>query len=292
MTGGEAVGRARLLQIARTGKHRLMLARKRIIPVIAPIRDVAYRSTDRLRPWTYEPGSLPQSFVSARPKMGIDSLPSAPSRIYVLWTGENAMSSNRAAALADVRSKFDVTLVTPTNLSAWVLDDAPLHPAYEALSLVHRADYLRAYLMRHHGGTYLDIKHGYGDVCLAVDRLNSSPDLWMAGCREPGADTVAADDDATLRVLRRRHGSVLGMCAFASRPGSPLTVEWLDEVHHRLDLYLSELEQHPGDALGQNPGYPIPWTGILGAVLHPLCLKYADRLLMDQSFMPGRTDYR
>ena len=44
------------------------------------------------------------------------------------------------------------------NLSSWIAEKSPLHPAYNYLSSVHKADYLRCYLMHHHGGAYSDIK--------------------------------------------------------------------------------------------------------------------------------------
>ena len=56
----------------------------------------------------------------------------------------------------------DLVLVTPDNLGEWLVDDSPLHPAYEDLSLIHRSDYLRGYLMHHHGGGYIDIKQPLG----------------------------------------------------------------------------------------------------------------------------------
>ncbi|MEU5467039.1 hypothetical protein [Kocuria salsicia] len=49
-------------------------------------------------------------------------------------------------------------LVTPENLSDWVLPQHPLHRAYENLSLVCRSNYLRASLTHHHGGGYCDLK--------------------------------------------------------------------------------------------------------------------------------------
>lgn len=277
------------LRLARATKHRLMLARRRINPAVSRTGDAAYHAWDHLHPWSYDPGSMTASFVSRRPKVSAGDQPSVPSRIYVLWTGDNPMSGYRAARLANIRGRLDVELITPANLSEWVLDEAPLHPTYEHLSLVHRADYLRAYLMRHHGGAYLDINGGFGDIPAAVERLNSSPDLWMAGCREPGAATVAADSSATLALLRRRHRNVIGMYGFAARPGSPLTVEWLDEVNSLLDGYADQLHQHPGDAMGQNPGYPIPWTRILGSVLPP-SLPQVFRPAADRRGVPAVTD--
>lgn len=51
-----------------------------------------------------------------------------------------------------------VELVTPKNLSDWVLPQHPLHRAYENLSLVCCSKYLRVSLTHHHGGGYCDLK--------------------------------------------------------------------------------------------------------------------------------------
>ena len=45
--------------------------------------------------------------------------------------------------------------------------------------------------MHHHGGAYLDIKRGYGDVRAAMERFAELPDKWVTGYRELGADSVS-----------------------------------------------------------------------------------------------------
>ena len=186
----------------------------------------------------------------------------------------------------------EVTLVTPASLPTWTLPAHPLHPAYVNLSLVHRSDYLRAYLLHHHGGAYLDIKRGYGDVRAGMDALQAAPDKWVAGYRELGADSVSTAPGTIHRALRRHHGSLLGNGAFAARPATVFTSEWLSEVDRRMDRWAAGLERTPGNVLGNNDGYPVPWTALLGDVFHPLCLKYADRLLHDVRFRPSFENYR
>jgi hypothetical protein len=44
------------------------------------------------------------------------------------------------------------------NLFSWIVENTPLHPAYNYLSSVQKADYLRGYLMPYQGGAYTDIK--------------------------------------------------------------------------------------------------------------------------------------
>ena len=73
-------------------------------------------------------------------------------RIWCVWAGTNEMSQNRAACLKSIRTTnghLDVHLVTPSNIADFIVEGSPLHPCFELLSDVHRADYLHAYLMHH-----------------------------------------------------------------------------------------------------------------------------------------------
>src|SRR3954468_2769032 len=106
-------------------------------------------------------------------------------RIFGFWTGDNPMPDTRKRCW----DSFAVTglapiLVTPNTLDRWIVPEHPLHDAYEYLSPVHRADYLRAYFMFHHGGGYADIKTQTGSWLPAIDRLLASKRLIAAGYRE------------------------------------------------------------------------------------------------------------
>ena len=72
--------------------------------------------------------------------------------VFCAWTGRNAMSADRAAALHSIMLNIGcpVVLLTPDTLANWVLPEHPLHPAYPYLSQTHKADYLRVYKMYHH----------------------------------------------------------------------------------------------------------------------------------------------
>ena len=102
------------------------------------------------------------------------------------------MTHNRTAALSQLRRDnpfLEVVLVSPDNLVEWLIPDSPIHPAYERLSLVHRSDYLRSYLMHHHGGGYADIKRDYGDLTPCFDRLENSNRQWLLGYPESAPAT-------------------------------------------------------------------------------------------------------
>ena len=112
------------------------------------------------------------------------STPHAPGQVFAVWTGQNAMSDVRRRSLDILRYTnlgLDVHFVTPRNLSEYLVTGHPLHPSYEDLSFHHRADYLRAYFMHHHGGAYADIKPLTGAWGPVLDKLNSSPTLWAGG---------------------------------------------------------------------------------------------------------------
>ena len=84
----------------------------------------------------------------------------------------------------------------------------------------------------------------------------------------------------------------MGNGAYIFRPQTPFTSEWYAELNRRLDFYAEDLKKFPGNIMGDNEGYPIPWTGILGTIFHPLCLKYSDKLMYDDMLRPNTKDYR
>ena len=47
-------------------------------------------------------------------------------------------------------------------LDKYILQEHPLHQSFNYLSETHKADYLRTYFMRFHGGGYSDIKKTSG----------------------------------------------------------------------------------------------------------------------------------
>ncbi|GAA5108201.1 hypothetical protein GCM10023339_06960 [Alloalcanivorax gelatiniphagus] len=287
--------RRSLVQLAKDAKHAQLVLRRRLPEAPAAIRDGAYRSWDRVRPYSYRDGAFPDSFIDATPKVHSADAAALPMRIFVMWTGDNPLTPNRAHALGEIRlltRGTEVVLITPASLAEWVVDGAPVHPAYTWLSLNHRSDYLRAYLLHHHGGAYLDIKRGYGDVRSAMERLESTPGAWVSGYRELGADYVSDEAGSIHQALRRHHGGLLGNGAFAVRPRTPFTAEWLAEVDRRMDRWAPGLADAPGNTFGTNDGYPVPWAAVQGAVFQPLCLKYSERILTDERFRPLFENYR
>ena len=235
-------------------------------------------------------------------------------QIFGLWTGDNAMNDNRRGGW----DSFGVTglepvLVTPANLDHWIVPGHPLHPAYPYLSLVHRSDYLRPYLMHHHGGGYADIKPQSGSWLPTLATLRDKPYLFGAGYREVRGGTVwlqnapingryligrrtvpRAAASAMTNLMRAARPLLIGNCAYYFKPRTRFAELWLREVERRLDLVLDQLRAVESPDIrarfGDGSGYPLPWSSIHGDVLQPLALRHAARLARTLP-RPAFTDY-
>ena len=282
-----------VLDLARRTKHRGWLLGRRARAAVISGCDAIHRTSDRARPPRWRAGDYGGTFLDL-PTPSPGSPEAVPRRLFVLWTGDNDLTPNRRAAVDELQHEQDleVVLVDTTTIEDWVLPSHPLHPAYEHLSLVHRSDYLRCYLMHHHGGAYCDIKRGYGDVAACVRRLDGAPDRWILGYPELSSRHAAAAPGELGRALRRHHGLLVGNGAFVLRPRTPLTQQWIEEVERRLDAVADDLARNPGGIWGDTPGYPVAWGDLLGAVLQPLCLKHHERTLADPRMMPSLEDFR
>jgi len=276
------------VQVLKNAKHRLLLARRSVMRQYVSLLDTLFRAYDSAFRYSFDinrhrnrSGELPRLYFIDRPPPPTASPRTVETRLFTLWTGLNAMSENRRACLESIQLTNDdcnVTLVTPLNLPEYIVPGRPLHPAYELLSLNHRSDYLRAYLMHHYGGGYCDIKRVHSNWADAFDQVRDNPKIWMAGYRAPSSREVGGRDPKLGPELRRRYRRLLGFGAFICRPRTPLTAEWLREVERRLDLYHRQLVENPGNDNGSNSGYPIAWIELGIDIIHPLQLKYHDTL--------------
>lgn len=222
--------------------------------------------------------------------------------IYCFWTGDNEMSENRRAAFEELIliSECEVKLVTPKNLSDYILDEYPLHPAYQYLSCVHKADYLRCYFMYHHGGGYSDIKGATHSWKPLFDKLNGDHTKFALGCPETYSWYIAYSHDfiegyefSNLNTEMRKHFPYLiGNTAYIFKPYSPFSKIWITELHRRLDVVYENLKENPGNVWGDNAGYPIPWNSILGQIFHPLSLICYKQIIRDKRIACNLSNYR
>ena len=277
----------RVLDRMRSLKHSSWLARKRawsiVEPSLAPALDAAFRRYTMVRPPLAD--DIPLRTVEPVPR-----------RIFCLWTGTNAMSPNRLRAMAEIRQfnepEVQLVLVTPESLHEWVVPNHPLHPAYEDLALIHRSDYLRTYLMHHHGGGYTDVKAANASWARAFDVMEDDPGAWMLGYSEVSYRVVAPAPRPLHRMLQVHHSRLLGNGAYIARPRTPLTQAWIDEAEQRLDLWRDRLALAPGEVWSGPEGYPVPFYGLLGEIFHPLCLRFHAHLRHDDRVMPQLHDYK
>ena len=150
--------------------------------------------------------------------------------------------------------------------------------------------------MYHYGGGYGDIKTYFHSWVKAFDKLDASKDAYVMGYPEVGFEGAANHDMPEGHLKQDLHFHwryLIGNGSYICRPYTRFTAEWHAEAKRRLEQYSEMLKHHPAkDPFGKNTDYPIPWTGLLGTIFHPLCLKYHRHLLKDKDLMPSFKNYR
>lgn len=208
-----------------------------------------------------------------------------PPVIFCVWFGEGSLSEKREKSLSIIREnahELKVVLITSENLSEWVVDDHPLPEIFSSLSAIHKSDYLRAYLMHHYGGVYLDVKTMRYDWRLLIESINSDSDIWAGGGPEESSANLGPASHANRWNQMAHYNSILYQAAFACRPNTPFTQEWIEEVNRRLRYYEDLLERSPAlDARGQIGGYPVEWKSLLSEIFSPLSIKYSNNIIID-----------
>lgn len=195
------------------------------------------------------------------------------------------MTPNRVRCLEFMRQNIGVPIVvvTPKNIAEFIVPEFPFHPAYEYLSLVHKSDYLRTYLLHVHGGGYCDIKEVFNSWIPFFEETD-----WITGYPEIGEWSVGYAPHQHL------WSKLIGCGAYIVRPRTEFTEEWLREANALLDTKLEELKKNPADNSFhgyQRPEYPIKWIGLLGEIFHRILPKYFDhvkRTLPAPNFMNYR----
>lgn len=279
----------RLVGSLRRGKHSYYIVKKKRLARRARAESWLWVRFAALFPYCYDPQRYPHSFLhrTCPPETQDCSGAIVPRRVFVMWTGANAMPLVRQRSLLRIQQalKVPVQLVTPETLGSWILPDHPLHSAYENLSLTHRSDYLRAYFMHYHGGGYMDLKSPTTDWSGVFSGfVNSS--VWVIGYRERSVVDVVQLPGSLGVDMRRHHSELVGNCAFVVRPGTAFTYEWLREVERRLDYFADQLREFPGGVRDEVLEYPVGWTDLQGAIYQPLQLKYFEHILINDDVRP------
>lgn len=236
--------------------------------------------------YDYNAANYTDSFLSNVPKSDSAALKKADEVIYIFWTGNNEISEGRLKGINSLREKseVEVILITPDNLAYYILEDYPLHRAFSYLSLIHKSDYLRCYFMMHHGGGYSDIKPCLRSWKNIFETLNSRDDKWCLGLTEKNVGGVPNINGSIGVDIKRYHNYLIANCAFIYKPHSPIVTEWINEIHNRLDTLFPYLVENPGDQYGSGD-YPVPWSYIMAQIMHPLILKYNEKVIrIDEAF--------
>lgn len=211
-------------------------------------------------------------------------------RIFIFWTGHNTLSENRMRSIQNMHEVCGVPiiLISPYNLVDWIVPGYPLHPAYEYLSLVHKADYLRCYFMHHHGGGYSDIKMQKESWLSSFEALDENKMCYGNGYTEVEGGVACIDDQQLYQEMNTNYKSLIGNGAYIFKSYTRFTEEWYNQLHSVLDQKLELLKDNPAKQprdhlnlwLGNEYSkYPLKWTEILGNIFHPLVYKYQKQIL-------------
>ncbi len=271
--------------------------------------------------YTFNKEKYPHSFLT-NDAQGSFSNTKAPEVIYCFWTGDNPLTENRRNALLTLEKNagIPVKLITPNNLSEYIKPDYPLHKGYELLSLVHRSDYLRCYFMHHYGGGYADIKPFINSWKPAFEKLNNSnqyiigyPELLHGGLAPvkhrfladksvyKNYEEMLTSEEKVFKDLTKHTPLVIGVCSFICKPNTPLTTEWYNELHKRMneayDLLVAYNKNNEQNVIYNeeeypDKGYPVPYFHLLGQIIHPLFLKYHKHIIQYKKLLPILKDYR
>ena len=139
------------------------------------------------------------------------------------------MSNDRHKALSSIQNtNLKIIFINRDNLSSWVLENSPLHPAYKYLSSVHKADYLRCYFMHNYGGAYSDIKVIDDSWSLSYKELLNSEYL-INGYREVNCIETARGRGLIKDIwLALNFYKVIGNGAYICKPNTVFTKEWFE----------------------------------------------------------------
>lgn len=287
------------VSLAQRSKHAVYVQGKklgwRINEIIVPLLDPPFRFYQNVFPRPYVATRYSETFLAfSAPPRDFPSGEPIDRVVYVAWTGTNPMPAIRAKSLhswTESNPEITVRLVTPHNLSDYTLPDHPFHEAYPYLSLTHKSDYLRAYLLHHHGGGYADLKrplHNWESTFREMERS----DLWLAGYPELSFSMVPKYKNSLGRDLQRVSNRMIGHGAYIAKKRTPLTEEWLRRQHEVLDENLERLRRHPGGVRAEVADYPIKWLDLLAGVLSPLVYKYEHRVRLTTNLHVDLEQYR
>ena len=205
-------------------------------------------------------------------------------RVWSFWTGDNQLTENRkksCESLAEQCEKSNVqyTLITKDNLKDFLADDKYFHEAYDYLTPVHKADYLKSYIGFYYGGFITDIKPLKFDFNEIFDHVESNPNIEVYSYHVTDIHHL---NFSTLSMIDVPLESVPGNYYFYIKNHSLTSRQYFLNVNNILDKKLNSLKIHPPksiyDRLDKNDpnSYPIQWSE-LGAEFNNACIRSIHR---------------
>lgn len=217
--------------------------------------------------------------------------------LYCFWVGYNntVMNQNRLNSFKSIKSNsgVNVILVDNNNLKDFILKEHPLHPGFEYLSDVHKADYLRTYFMHHYGGGYTDIKPCSWNWNPYFEQLEITDNYGVG----------ALEDEYELSVTLKQRpwlgkywSYLISNDLYIFKPNTHFTKMWYSSLLKIMDSKLEKLKTHPAKDSREaadtvSTSYPIEWGEILLEIFHPLCFFNSDKIIKTMPY-PVTIDYR
>lgn len=218
-----------------------------------------------------------------------------PFVIWCYWEGE-PMTGNRLLSFSYLRQNIGVPvcIITPENIGLFINKEHPLPTAYRHLSIVHRSDYIRAYLLHHYGGGWHDIKAtevSYANVWNNFENHS----IWMVG-RPETKNGAAKTYDEKGRYMPYYYSKLIAVPSWVGRPNTPLSRAILTGIESIIEKKSDLLRRHPSihprdkkidskslikrifqwlkfTYQGRSTKYPLDWT-LFGNIFHPCILLY------------------
>lgn len=220
--------------------------------VSAPVLSFAYQLLTFIQPHRAEPYSnQPQtvSFVGDKANVptNLGASQPIPSRIWSYWH-EKTLTPFVQQCINNWHAhcpEFEINVLNSENISEYVnADDFPV--GFAQLDPVKQSDWIRLYLVSHHGGYWLDATILLTQSLHWLEALRNSQSAEFAGFYLDG-------------YTRDLQFPVLENWAFGSAANSAFIMAWYEEFHHALfekgvASYLEEL----GDSSELLQGIPDP----------------------------------
>lgn len=282
---------------AQQAKHAIFLQQKHLrswwtYRAKTAIDDRRWAAAERRKPFVYVPALFAHTFL-ARPTPTAEQR-TTPPVLWAFWLG-GKLTAPRKAALAQLTAIPHLEVRIITEPQQVVVAGHPLHPAFDRLAIVHQTDYLRAYVMHHVGGVYTDVKSPTHALRPIVDGMNEDESIWVTAYREITSNYVPELGYALGAVLKRHYRAVMGPSAFACRPRSVFTTEWMRELEARMNYYrgaLNDVDMTAKEPYDHPPDYPVRWSELLGDIIQPLSLKHQAHIRFTDDIRPQLTGYR